>query len=285
MRYEALTTPWNALPAGGEVAGHVFAIGDVHGHADLLENMLDHLDLQTSPDGVKRSLIFTGDIVDRGPEQLRSLALALEAKNRFDRRIILPGNHEQMMLDALRNPGHNGNFQFWYKVGGSAMVEEINPPQGADVVEMARIVREALPEGYEDLLLRAPSHHREGPLLFVHAGINPLGNRTAFLAQGIFDHHPDNLHWAWIGEPFINWRAGWDVGDTPKGQTVVVHGHTIEAQAPFEDYLDLARAGDRVSDARRINIDAGSFVHGQLAGLEVLGAHYRLHAVVRKKYL
>lgn len=285
MHYDIMTTPWNALPAGGAADGHVFAIGDVHGHADLLENLLAHFDGESTPEGLKRSLIFTGDLIDRGPEQIRTLELALAAKDRFDRRIILPGNHEQMMLEALRDPGHNGNFQFWYKVGGSALVEEVNPPAGADVVRMAQIVRDALPTDFEDMILRAPSHHREGPLLFVHAGISPLGSLTKFLAQGIFDHHPQNLHWAWIGEPFLNWRGGWDKGATPKGQTVVVHGHTIEAKAPFEDYRDLARVADRVSDARRINIDAGSFFHGQLAGLEVLGERYRLHAVVRKTYL
>lgn len=282
---EIITTPWNALPAGGAVTNHVFAIGDVHGHADLLGELLAQFDREKTPDGLKRHLIFTGDLVDRGPEQIRSLELALRAGDDYDHRIILPGNHEQMMFEALFHPAHNGNFQYWYQVGGSALVEEINPPGGADVVKMAGIVRDALPAGFEKMILRAPSHHQEGPLLFVHAGINPLGSRSAFLGQGLFDHHPQNLHWAWIREPFIDWRAGWDVGATPKGKTVVVHGHTIEATAPFEDYPDLARAADRVSDARRINIDAGSFLHGQLAGLEVLGERYRLHAVVRKTYL
>jgi len=285
MRYETITTPWNALPAGGEVNGHVFAIGDVHGHADLLEALLQQFDHEKTPDGMMRSLIFTGDLVDRGPEQLRSLQLALAAKDRFDRRIILPGNHEQVMLEALRDPAYNGNFQYWCRIGGMALVDEVDPPRGADVVKMAVIIREALPEGFVDLLLHAPSHHREGPLLFVHAGINPLGSRPAFLAQGLFDHPPQNLHWAWIREPFITWRAGWDQGVTSRGPTVVVHGHTVEAEAPFEDYPDLARAADRVSDSRRINIDAGSYMHGQIAGLEVLGQHYRLHAAVRRRYL
>jgi len=29
----------------------------------------------------------------------------------------------------------------------------------------------------------------------------------------------------------------------------------------------------------------GSYMHGQIAGLEVLGQHYRLHAAVRRRYL
>ena len=275
-----LVTDWNLLPGNGRVEDHVFAMTDIHGRADLLAPMLDHLAGLRVPDHPKRTIVFCGDIIDRGAFQLETIRLVLGTRDRFDRSVILPGNHEQMMLEALRDPEWCGNLQYWYKVGGHALVEEINPPGNASVKEVARLVREALPEGFENLLLRAPSHHVEGPLLFVHAGLDPIGDRRAFLNQGIFDHHPQNLHWAWISKEFLEWRGGWDGDQSPESPTIVVHGHSIEIRKKIEDLPDLVQASDRVKDLRRINLDLGGYHFGQLAALEVFGRNYRLHAIV-----
>jgi serine/threonine protein phosphatase 1 len=283
MNLDRLVTPWRKLPAGGAVEAHVFAIGDVHGHADLLEALLDGIDRQRRPAGRDRAIVFTGDLIDRGPENLRAIRLAMEAEGRCDRRIILPGNHEQMMLEAILDPSENQNMIFWHAVGGDAVIDEIVPPRKGNVADIARMVGEALPEGFVDMMLAAPSHHVEGPALFVHAGIPPWGDRRAFLAQGIFDHPADNLHWAWIREEFLDWTMGWDAGDDPKGRTVVVHGHTIEVGRQVEDDLELSRAMDRVTDQRRINLDIGSFAFGQLGAVEMLEERYRFHAVQHRR--
>ncbi|MCE6959570.1 metallophosphoesterase [Cereibacter sphaeroides] len=282
MPGDQFVTRWKPLPEGGRVDGHVFAIADVHGRADLLEAMLGRIAGEPTPRGLRRTLVFTGDLVDRGAEQLRTLRLALAAEEGFDRRVILPGNHEQMMLAALRDPEWCGNLQYWYKVGGAALVEEVAPPRDASLKEVAAAVRRALPEGFEDLLLRAPSHHAEGPLLFLHAGIAPLGNRQAFLAKGLFEHDRNNLHWAWISDPFLHWTCGWDrdsQGEPMKGRTVVVHGHTVECRGKLQDAGDLAAHVDRVDELRRISLDIGGVFFGQLAALEVLDDSYRIHAV------
>jgi serine/threonine protein phosphatase 1 len=85
---------WAPLSARGPQA-QVFAIGDVHGQADLLEATLAEIH------GVPRSatlrrLIFLGDIIDRGPASLRAVALVGEAAELagVDDVVLLPGNHE-----------------------------------------------------------------------------------------------------------------------------------------------------------------------------------------------
>jgi serine/threonine protein phosphatase 1 len=285
MTLDRFVTPWKTLPAGGAVETHVFAIGDVHGHADLLEALLDEFDRQRRPKNCERVIVFTGDLIDRGPENLRAIRIAMESEARCDRRVILPGNHEQMMLEAILRPRENENMLFWHAVGGDAVIDEIVPAGKGNVPEIAQMVREGMPAGFVDLILAAPSHHVEGPVLFVHAGIPPYGDRKAFLGQGIFEHPHDNMHWAWIREEFLDWSMGWDEGNEPKGATVVVHGHSIEVEAQVEDDFELARAMDKVNELRRINIDIGSFAYAQLGAVEILGDRYRCHAVARRRYL
>jgi len=72
---EIITTPWKRRPENGASTRHRFAIGDIHGHADLLQSLLGHI--EALPARGARDIIFTGDIFDRGPENFRALALAL----------------------------------------------------------------------------------------------------------------------------------------------------------------------------------------------------------------
>lgn len=99
MTFGIFTTNWSALPTGGRCSEHVFAIGDIHGRADLLEAQLKHIEAQ--PDARDAHLVFLGDLIDRGPEGLRAVNLAWDAKERFRQRSYLAGNHEIVMLDAL----------------------------------------------------------------------------------------------------------------------------------------------------------------------------------------
>ncbi|MGE9292650.1 MAG: metallophosphoesterase [Puniceicoccales bacterium] len=73
----------------GDEQGRLIAIGDVHGCADELEEMLDKI----AP-GVDDTLIFLGDIVNRGPATSRVLQ---RVKTLGNARCLL-GNHELRLL-------------------------------------------------------------------------------------------------------------------------------------------------------------------------------------------
>ena len=71
-------------------------IGDVHGHAAKLEERLTGLGYQ--PDGAgyrhpERTAVFVGDLVDRGPQQLRTLEIAKAMVESGAAKIVM-GNHE-----------------------------------------------------------------------------------------------------------------------------------------------------------------------------------------------
>lgn len=71
-------------------------IGDIHGHADKLEELLIKLEYKRYKKGFKhdiRKVIFVGDYIDRGPNNLRVIEIV---RNMVDagNAIALCGNHE-----------------------------------------------------------------------------------------------------------------------------------------------------------------------------------------------
>lgn len=75
------------------MAGKIIAIGDVHGCANELEDLLDKL----SPGSHDRVLLL-GDLVNRGPDSRRVVEIARENGFRS-----LMGNHEYRLLNYRRN--------------------------------------------------------------------------------------------------------------------------------------------------------------------------------------
>ncbi len=73
-------------------------IGDVHGCGAELEALLDAMGYRSDADGLahrhpSRQVIFVGDLIDRGPEQLRVLAVVKSMVDAGTARMVL-GNHE-----------------------------------------------------------------------------------------------------------------------------------------------------------------------------------------------
>ena len=75
-------------------------IGDIHGHADELEALLEKLNYQKM-DGVyrhpNRKVIFIGDYIDRGPKILQTLQIVKKMVDQ-GHAIALMGNHEYNAL-------------------------------------------------------------------------------------------------------------------------------------------------------------------------------------------
>lgn len=69
--------PWRDLPGVLPDGAEIFAIGDVHGQADLLAAALTSI-AQTPRTAPVRHLVFLGDLIDRGPKSIASIHLALD---------------------------------------------------------------------------------------------------------------------------------------------------------------------------------------------------------------
>lgn len=172
----------------------IFAIGDVHGCAYELRNLLNILPL--TPES---TVVFLGDYIDRGGHSKDVIDTILELRKQCHV-VCLMGNHEAMFLNFLDNPGSERAGLFIVN-GGSATLASYADDNGnyAFPEEHIKFFRE-LKLCYED------DHH-----FFVHAGVPeiPLKDLDATL------HGKKML---WIRGAFLTSEYDWG--------KVIVHGHT-----------------------------------------------------------
>ena len=209
----------------------VYAIGDVHGcsgHLRALHHAIAR-DLADRPVS-DAQVIHLGDYVDRGPDSagvVEMLLAPFPQHGATPRPLVvnLMGNHEDMMLAALADPGAAPH---WLANGGDVSLESWDVPPAA----RARAWAAALPPRHLAWLRGLRLMHAAGGYVFVHAGLRP---RTPLAQQSRLDMLS-------IREPFLSFD-----GDLP---AVVVHGHTPDR--------------DPVVRANRIGIDTGACMGGVL---------------------
>lgn len=227
------------LPAGERV----YAIGDVHGRADLLSELLYAIRLDNDARPASRvRIVLVGDLIDRGPASADIVAACRELNRSHDRFIVLKGNHEAMMVDAMR--GSVPAFAFWLDHGGNAALTSwgVSTPFAAEgsFLELMTLAKGKVPREAIDWLADLPLYYRFGNCLFVHAGIRPgvkLGKqKTADLLwiRGEFTEDP-RLH------PYF-----------------IVHGHTIDETGPRLQH-------------GRLGIDTGAYRTGRLTAVGIEG--------------
>jgi serine/threonine protein phosphatase 1 len=133
------------------MTARTLAIGDVHGCDTALAALLK-LVAPTESDTV----VFLGDLVDRGPgtKQVLDAVLALQERCRV---IVIQGNHEEMMLNAL-----NGlDRRLWFNFGGDETLESY----GGSL--------QAVPRAHIQLMEAALSYWETPATIFVHANLQP----------------------------------------------------------------------------------------------------------------
>lgn len=226
----------------------VYAVGDIHGRADLLTELHDQIrdDYGSASACELATVVYLGDYVDRGTESREVIDLLLDQPLTGMEAVYLKGNHEEAMLRFLSNPAIGPQ---WFGFGGEATVISygVTAPAISDerayYAELSQQLRASLPERHRSFLEQLRLLHRAGDYLFVHAGIRP--------GCPIEDQDPDDL--LWIRGDFLNSREDHGV--------MVVHGHTPTARP------DVRR--------NRIGIDTGAFASGALTCLVLEGRSKR----------
>ena len=94
----------------------VYAIGDIHGQAKLLDSLHQMIDDDLAAHPVSQpKVIYLGDYVDRGHDSKGVLdRLAVGACGGVSR-VLLKGNHEELMLRFLVEPASTAG---WWDLGG-----------------------------------------------------------------------------------------------------------------------------------------------------------------------
>jgi len=223
--------------------GHrAYAIGDIHGCLDLLNQILEKIEADNASRAKARTtVIFLGDLIDRGPQSAEVVERLRTYRPSFADPVFLMGNHEEVLLRILA--GEAGILGDWLRFGGAECARSYGvDPLDLECREPAaaiRLLRRAVPKDHLTFLAGFADTASFGRYLFVHAGIPPGTPLKKQVAQDL----------RWIRGAFLD--------DESDHGSVVVHGHTIT------DQVD-----ERVN---RIGLDTGACWTGVLTAVGLEG--------------
>lgn len=211
----------------------LYAVGDIHGRADLLLDLHRRIDedWQDRP-GERRLEIYLGDYVDRGPDSAAVIDLLRE---RVTVSPIMPlmGNHEMVLLHFLEGGMSDPEWIDW---GGATTALSYGVDPTRETVLSAAMSR-AVPPEHVHFLKSLRTSFRYGPYFFAHAGVMP--------SRDLESQRPNDL--LWIRKPFLEHQGSFGA--------IVVHGHTPHDQPEFR--------------TNRINLDTGAYKTGRLTCLRI----------------
>jgi serine/threonine protein phosphatase 1 len=225
---------------------HLYAIGDIHGHIDLLKAAHDRIAADMARHG-KGQVIHLGDLVDRGPDSRGVIDYLITGLAQGNDWVVLKGNHDRMFWRFIRDPhepepGLRSDLGWLHpKLGGPDTLRSYGVANPADrpVAKVHAEAQDLVPQAHLDFITARPSLHVAGDCVFVHAGIRP----------GIPLDHQTETDLIWIREPFLSEA-------TPHGP-LIVHGHTsVEAATHY---------------GNRLNLDSGAAYGGPLSAVVIEG--------------
>jgi serine/threonine protein phosphatase 1 len=215
----------------------IYAVGDIHGRADLLDEILARVDADfaTYPD-CNPIHVFLGDYIDRGPSS-RAVIDRLIERMETHPTVCLKGNHESCMLDFLDSPAvlsewqHFGGLQTMMSYGVKPTINAGSAKQ----IELSRALNVALPGRHWDFLRSLPLSFTCGDFFFTHAGVKPKVPLNRQKERDLL----------WIRDDFL-------LCEEDHGK-IIVHGHSPVAVPEIRQ--------------NRINIDTGAYATGRLTCL------------------
>ncbi|NLJ19390.1 metallophosphoesterase [Globicatella sulfidifaciens] len=169
----------------------VYAISDIHGYLQQLEETLSLVDLESDR---KNKIILCGDYIDYGPESCKVLYRIRELVNSYPEQVIvLKGNHEVMFLEFLSLP--NKDIQVFEWLSADKAFSTINTFLSEDAkldienlkiksktLSLYEFITKSIPILKEDIfrnhlaliewLKSLPYYYETESQIFVHAGID-----------------------------------------------------------------------------------------------------------------
>ena len=198
-----------------------YVMSDIHGDSDAFDKILAMIDLKAED-----HLYVLGDVVDRGPDGIELLQRIRQMKNCT----LLLGNHEYMMINALRHPKDDMLMHRWLMNGCETTYERF--------MALDKIAREDLLKYLEALPVQTLVIVRKNEFILVHAA--PLE-----LFEDIGWMHENRTEFAvWYRMPLKQYERF-------KGK-ITIFGHTPTMNVQFTEQKMRFAYGDDV-----IDIDCG----------------------------
>lgn len=185
--------------------GRLLISGDIHGMFNILNNALKQLGFDENND----TFVTVGDLIDRG-ELSKEAAFFLNQKNRYS----VLGNHEELMIDAVKNPGEltssywNDNGGFWEN-------------EGVDLNELA--------DQFLNLPIAIEIDFFGKKIGIVHAGVPHFISSWDFFCKKVKDREKSVIDASlWSRVRYLNKKS-----DEVSGIDYVISGHSIVTEPIF----------------------------------------------------
>lgn len=246
-----------------------FVIGDIHGKYDILESLLKKF--KEYSDGPKAKLTFLGDVINRGPDSVGCLVMALQDYPEFIQTRLILGNHEVAFIRKIL-----GIDDVKIKNDTNSLVKEI-------------IYKNIKPIKLEDALINSIANrisgnrHRaiamvdrfiesqtmaiNGNVGFFHAGVDPNISiedikSWANPIKTILNLYDNPSSPVMIQKPFLQH------GEPFKSGLTVIHGHT-----PEYGWHGKPDIKNHIIKGYRLGLDAGPHA---IAAAEIAPGGYQI---------
>ena len=173
-----------------------YVIPDIHGRYDLLSDALAGIAAR----GEIGTIVTLGDYVDKGPDSKQVIDRLLPGVAAGWRFVALKGNHDVLMVEALRDPA---KMAAWLAKGGDTALASY----GGDPA--------AVPPAHIAWLDQLSLTHVDAYRLYVHAGVDPdvpleLQRETTLLCKRYPKGFPDGplLYEGRTNLDTLAWRTG-----------------------------------------------------------------------------
>ena len=232
--------PSRSVNASAPADTRIYAVGDIHGRADLLSEITARIDDDIRRRPIAHTVeVYLGDYIDRGPHS-RTVIDLLAVRLVANRAVCLRGNHEAVMEGFLQDPAI---LQHWEPLGGMQTLASYGievHDETETALDLQRRFLAAFPRAHELFMQCLRNQFSCGDFLFAHAGIRP----------SIPIEQQDVNDLIWIRDEFLE--------STLNHERFIVHGHT---PVPHPDIRH-----------NRINIDTAAWRTGTLTCIAIEGS-------------
>jgi serine/threonine protein phosphatase 1 len=227
-----------SLPSGLRI----YAIGDLHGRLDLLEQLLEKLAEDRKGFKGESRLIFLGDYIDRGlySRQVIDRLIQLPTEEKYPPTFLM-GNHEHVIRELVHG-GPEKLLSDWLRFGGRETLLSYGLSPATLMSDLSSILaefREKMLRTHIIFLDGLTLYTEFGDYFFCHAGVRPGIDLYAQSTQDL----------VWIRRDFLEYEKPF--------AKMIVHGHTISPEVEFAK--------------NRINVDTGAYATGCLTALGLEG--------------
>lgn len=205
----------------------LYVIPDIHGQIHQLELILSRILPLRKTDGVKDTIVFLGDYIDRDSKAPLVVDKIIELKKTYGEQVVtLMGNHELMLMEGVAPYPNSNKYLFWMKYGGvdtlSGYLERAGQPMDNPYELLRARAKDFIPKEHMDFFKSLDYSYETDDFIFVHGGCDPLKPLSEQERESFcWDRELYHLMCGIEGNPDLPWDK------------CIVTGHNCDVEVPM----------------------------------------------------